>query len=158
MAGRDSIRIPARLLARLRFLAEASLPEECCGVLLGHAGSDREAKAVRVRSIHPAANASADARNAYEIRPRELVAAHRRARAAGQEIVGYYHSHPAGAARPSGSDREAAWPETSYVILGFDGNALTELRCWRLSDGSPGGPRFEEQTIVPVEVSGAERP
>ena len=41
-------------------------------------------------------------------------------RAAGQEIVGYYHSHPDHPARPSAFDTEHAWPWYSYLIVRID--------------------------------------
>jgi proteasome lid subunit RPN8/RPN11 len=42
----------------------------------------------------------------------------REIRAAGEEFVGIYHSHPAGENRPSARDLELAYyPEVAYVIV-----------------------------------------
>jgi proteasome lid subunit RPN8/RPN11 len=79
-------------------LAEAALaaPRECCGLLLGRDGA--------VESAQPAANVAGDPLTRFEIDPAALFAAHRAARAGGPDLVGYYHSHPAGHPLPSATD------------------------------------------------------
>lgn len=56
----------------------------------------------------PAANVHSDPPRHFEIDPQVLVDAHRAARAGGPDVVGYYHSHPAGRAEPSAVDRTMA--------------------------------------------------
>ena len=99
-----------------RLLAEAAraAPEECCGILLGGDGLIEEAR--------PAANVAADPRRRFEIDPQALVDAHRAARAGGPQVIGYYHSHPAGPAEPSATDRaEAAHDGSVWAIVGERG-------------------------------------
>ena len=83
-------------------LAEAArtAPEECCGVLLGREELIEEAR--------PAANVALDRRRCFEIDPQALIDAHRAARAGGLELIGYFHSHPAGPPAPSATDRALA--------------------------------------------------
>jgi proteasome lid subunit RPN8/RPN11 len=50
------------------------------------------------------------------------------------QLVGFYHSHPDGAAVPSPFDREAAWPWYSYLIVPVRGGAAGSVRSWRLRD------------------------
>jgi proteasome lid subunit RPN8/RPN11 len=64
------------------------------------------------------------------------------ARAQGLEVVGYYHSHPAGPPRPSAFDRERAWPELSYLIVTPAG----EAHSWRLG----GDGAFVEERVEAV--------
>lgn len=73
-------------------------PQEACGLLLGRAG--RIARAV------PAANVHASPERHFEIDPRALIAAHKAERAGGEELIGYYHSHPTGHPLPSATDCE----------------------------------------------------
>ena len=120
---------------------EASYPEECCGFLIGRAGEE-ETVVERIVSV---ANERQDSRhNRFLIHPETVLAAHQEARAAGLDVVGYYHSHPDHPARPSEFDREHAWPGLSYVIVSVAGGKVAEARSWRLSDDRD---RFEEEAI-----------
>lgn len=124
--------------------AVADLPHECCGVLLGRVEGER----TFVSEVVETPNAAVEPTRGYEIAPRALVAAHRRARDSGLEVVGYYHSHPGGRAVPSHRDQVSAWSETSYLIVATEGGVAAEQRGWRL--GSTG--RFEEQLLDLSEI------
>jgi proteasome lid subunit RPN8/RPN11 len=107
--------------------AAATLPEECCGILLGRRDGDRAV----VHRVLPVDNARRrDREHGYEVDPRDLIAARRRGRRQGLDIVGFFHSHPDGTPRPSRTDAGAAWPEASYVIVARAGAAWT-VTCWR---------------------------
>jgi len=133
------LEINAEQLATVAAHAVADLPRECCGVLIGRS----EGKRTIVEAVVAAPNAARLPLGRYEIDPQALVAAHRRAREGGLEVVGYYHSHPGGRAVPSRRDRRTAWPETSYLIVATGDGAITEQRSWRLSSSG----RFEEQPM-----------
>lgn len=123
--------------AAIRRHAALAYPEECCGVLVG------TMSAVRARVVHllETANVAPRRRRRYAIDPESLLFAHRQAREAGQEVVGYYHSHPDASASPSARDLEEAWPGVCYLIVEVVAGAAVALRGWRL----PGqGKRFEE--------------
>lgn len=127
---RGALTIRSRTLEEILGRAEASAPEECCGILLG---SESGPGQTCVERAVPAENVEVGQRErSYRIAPLAILAASREASAAGLEIVGYYHSHPSGSARPSDLDREQAWPETSYVILGVGGGGPATVRSWRL--------------------------
>ncbi len=83
-------------------LAEAARahPSECCGILLGEGDT--------ITAIVPAANVHASPESHFEIDPQALVDAHRDARSGGPQVLGYYHSHPNGLARPSATDEAMA--------------------------------------------------
>ena len=115
-------------LAGLFDQAEEALPEECCGVLLGRC----EAGSTSVGRALPAVNTASDPSRRFEISPEVLLRAHDQAREEGLEVVGYYHSHPDGVAVPSATDRAAAWPGVSYLILAVNGGRRREARSWRL--------------------------
>lgn len=72
-------------------------PGEACGLLLG--------TGTHVHRAVATANVAADPLRHFEIDPVLLIAAHRAARAGGPGIVGYFHSHPNGLARPSQTDQ-----------------------------------------------------
>jgi proteasome lid subunit RPN8/RPN11 len=111
-------------------LAEAAraAPEEACGLLLG--------RGLRIEEARGAENCAPDRRRDFEIEPQALIDAHRSARAGGPEVIGYFHSHPAGAAEPSATDR---------ALAGHDG------RVWAIAaKGAVTFWRDEEAGFVPL--------
>ncbi|HWK41688.1 MAG TPA: M67 family metallopeptidase [Croceibacterium sp.] len=101
-------------LATMLSEARISAPEECCGILLGR--DDRIEVAAPARNVH------LTPKTHFEIEPQALVNAHRAARAGGPAVIGYYHSHPGGAAAPSATDRaEAAHDGAVWAIMGEGG-------------------------------------
>lgn len=76
----------------------------------------------------PLTNEARDAHTHFRIGPDAVLAAEAEAKRRGLEVVGFYHSHPSGAAEPSAADAEQAWPWYTYLIVGADG----ALRAWRL--------------------------
>jgi proteasome lid subunit RPN8/RPN11 len=129
------IRVSRPVLDVLLIEAARAMPEECCGILLGHDGLIVEARA--------AANVAPERRRHFEIDPQALVDAHRIARNGGPQILGYYHSHPAGPAEPSATDRaQAAGDGNVWAIVG--GDAVT---FWR----------DEEAGFVPLSYAVVDR-
>jgi proteasome lid subunit RPN8/RPN11 len=115
--------------------AQAALPEECCGLLVGRAG--------RIHEIWPARNVSPDPRRRFLVSPEDHFSAQRHVRARGLGVVGVYHSHPAGAAQPSPTDREEAAEEGFLYVIAAP--SASELRAWRFLQGN-----FHEVRLVPV--------
>jgi proteasome lid subunit RPN8/RPN11 len=108
--------------------ARQSLPVECCGLLVG-----------RGRHVSGALPIDNRARSAvrYELDPRAHIDARRvlRQLMPPLEILGVYHSHPAGSARPSASDiDEAAYGEWVYLIVGLKGGRAS-LAAFRINTG-----------------------
>ena len=95
-----TIAVTSGAMATLLAEAASAAPLECCGLLLGHGDKVLEAR--------PAANLAADPARHFEIDPAALFAAHRAERGGGPELLGYYHSHPAGHPLPSATDCEHA--------------------------------------------------
>ena len=87
-------------------------PHEICGVLVGPRGANTATEAKRARNI-----IVERARDRYEIDPLDHIRIQREADAAGQDIVGYYHSHPDHPALASRFDTERAWAGYVYVIV-----------------------------------------
>lgn len=85
-------------------------PEECCGLLTGRS---RIEQVVRARNVHP------DPLTGFEIDPQVLIDAQKAARSGGPRIIGYYHSHPGGVARPSATDQARAIGDNRvWAIIG----------------------------------------
>ncbi len=118
------LEIPHHIEYSLLHQAAAAYPLEACGLLLG--------QGERIVSLRACANVHPDPARRFEIDPRALIDAHRAARSGGPQVLGHYHSHPAGPPEPSATDRaHAAGDGPVWAIIG-QGN----IGWWR--DG-PGG-------------------
>ncbi|MGB3797482.1 MAG: M67 family metallopeptidase [Alteraurantiacibacter sp.] len=101
-----------------------SYPHECCGILLGDAE--------RITAAMPAANVHPDPATHFEIDAQTLIDAHRAGRAGENRVRGYYHSHPAGPANPSATDRaEAAHDGMVWAIIAPAGSSEHDVSFWR---------------------------
>jgi proteasome lid subunit RPN8/RPN11 len=149
-----SLELPADLAAEMESQLQRCYPEEGCGVLIGE---ERESNR-RVRRAMPFENRREDSRhNRYVIAPEQFLAAEQAARAAGLDVLGFYHSHPDHPARPSAFDLEHAWPYYSYVIVSVEQGRVAELRSWRLAaDRSRFDP--EPLELLPGKPGGVARP
>jgi proteasome lid subunit RPN8/RPN11 len=125
----DTVRVTQDVLARLIEEARRAPNEECCGLLVGRDGV--------ISALYPAKNALESA-TAYEIAPEELFRLMRRIREAGLQLLGIYHSHPAGDNRPSARDIEQAYyPGTPYFILSPAPDAPQPIRAFSIRNSRP---------------------
>ncbi len=130
-------------LDAVRAEAEAAYAQECCGVLVG----TRDAGGATVESVIKAANTAVEPKRRFEVDPETLFAAYKSAREAGLEVIGHYHSHPDGTARPSVHDRA---------------RALAEGEVWLIvpvKDGGAGAPRaylFTGKDFEAMEIAAPE--
>jgi proteasome lid subunit RPN8/RPN11 len=108
--------------------AQASRPRECCGLLVG-------AKGV-LHFIVPTRNV-ARGRSRYRVDPRAHLSVQRTLRGfiPALEVVGAYHSHPRGAARPSVRDvAQANDPAWVHLIVGLAGGRA-RIGAFRIAHG-----------------------
>ena len=122
--------------------ARETFPEECCGFLLGPPAEPR-----KVAGLRRATNvAETNRERRYLIDPREILTVEKEVRGSGQEVLGFYHSHPNHPAEPSEFDRSHAWPWYSYVILSIVDRKPADLRAWLL-DGDASVFRPDALTV-----------
>jgi len=126
--------------------AREGVPDEVCGVLggvrapLDPDGTDDRASVAR--TVERVPNTAATPRTRYELDPTEQFRAMEAIEDAGEEVAGFYHSHPRGPPRPSATDEAlATWPGYSYVIVS-PGGPEPEVRSWRWT-----GERFEREAV-----------
>lgn len=106
------VALPPVLRDAILAAAKAAHPGECCGLIEGVRGGDM----LRVTALHPARNLSHDAAR-FAIDPADHIAAQKAARAGGHAIVGCYHSHPHGRAKPSAADLAGAGEEDFLWLI-----------------------------------------
>lgn len=116
-------------------------PAEICGILGGEYGEDRSV----VTSVHQATNVAETPEMRYYIDPEEQLEITETIEDAGDEVVGFYHSHPAGPTSPSETDADrATWPGRSYVIAAMDGYPFVGSWRWQEEKG------FEQEVVALV--------
>lgn len=105
--------------------AREEAPREACGLLAGRDGGI--SRVIRCVNVH------ATPTTRYVIDPREQLKAFRAIDAAGEELVGIYHSHPLSQPYPSPTDRaEAHYPDALYVLVSLR-SAMPEIRAFRIA-------------------------
>lgn len=98
--------------------ADDAADHECCGLLFGRDDA--------IISVEQCTNVAADPARHFEVDPVALIAAHKNARAGDPPIIGYFHSHPNGLARPSATDILQASDDGRYWLIVAEG----KLSAW----------------------------
>jgi proteasome lid subunit RPN8/RPN11 len=128
-----SVHLAAELAAEIARHAIEAYPEECCGLLIA---PDRPEPPDAPREIETVERATNDfdgeRRRGFVIAPEELRLAERRWAASGRRIVGFYHSHPDHAARPSSVDQARAWPWYTYLVVAATATTVSDLAAFEL--------------------------
>jgi proteasome lid subunit RPN8/RPN11 len=132
--------------ASLRQHGEETYPHECCGVLLGRFEDDGSRTVTRIARCGNTRDDSPH--NRYHIDPKELIRIQREGRKRGEDIVGFYHSHPDHPARWSVTDlAEAHWFSCSYVITSVDHGKAVLTNSFELSGTDEGDKKFVDEKI-----------
>src|SRR6201993_1887033 len=129
----------------IRRHGEETYPHEGCGVLLGQMDGD-----VRVvTSAAPCGTTRTDSpQDGYHIAPKELIRVQRERRERGEDIVGFYHSHPDHPAQWSQTDfAEAHWIGCSYVITSIQKGKAAITNSFQLSGTDEADKRLIDETI-----------
>jgi proteasome lid subunit RPN8/RPN11 len=127
------VKIATSALDAIRAHGAEGYPHEICGVLVGPRGSGTATEAKRARNL-----IVERARDRYEIDPRDHIRIEREADAGGQDIVGYYHSHPDHPAQASRFDTERAWAGYVYVIVSVNEGRPVDANAFVAEkDGGP---------------------
>lgn len=117
--------------------AKAGVPNEVCGIL---EGTRMDANA-QVTAVHPVPNVAQSPQTRYTLDPEEQLAVMEAIETRGTNVVGFYHSHPAGPTNPSATDEaQATWKGYSYVIVALTGHPFVGSWTWT-------GEQFEQEIV-----------
>ena len=131
------MRISRRILELVADHARQSAPQECCGILL-YTNDDLSI----VNSAILAENIDKEnPENGYVLDHKAHLKALEMEISGDGCIAGYYHSHPAGRARPSHRDLEQAIEGVTYLITGMADGRI-EHAAWR----------FDGDELVPEPI------
>lgn len=127
----STVRLSTAVAAEIRQLCEQAYPLEACGAIFGQ--GDGDAEPWLVLGIRPAPNQHGDdQRRRYAVPPEFQLQAERDARARGQDVIGYYHSHPDHPPQPSEYDRAHAWFGYLYAICSVAKGSAQDLNAFTL--------------------------
>jgi len=107
--------------------ARETYPNECCGAMLGTIDGDekRVETSMRLKNAFEGEQAAR-----YELRPEDLMAADREARARKLDLIGIYHSHPDFGAYFSQTDLKNSCPWYSFVVLSIQKGEFDHANSW----------------------------
>ena len=118
--------LPRNLREEILAHARESVPQECCGLLLGEDETAR--RVLRCRNVHP------NPETRYLVDRAQVFEAFRASKDFDRELVAIYHSHPRSPAHPSPTDRaEAYWPEAAYVLVSLR-SEQPEMFAYRIKE------------------------
>jgi proteasome lid subunit RPN8/RPN11 len=140
------LKITNKEYTAVRQHGEETYPNECCGVLLGQMEDDGTRV---VTSAARCANTRSDSpQNRYHIDPRELVRIQREGRERGEDIIGFYHSHPDHPAQWSPTDlAEAHWFGCSYVITAVAKGQAAMTNSFELTGSEENDKKLVDEKI-----------
>jgi proteasome lid subunit RPN8/RPN11 len=120
--------IPQAMLAQMIAEARIGYPLEVCGLI---AGMGEVALGLRpMRNVDPTPQVR------YALDPHEQLAAFAAFDAQGWDLLGIYHSHPAGPSHPSETDiAESYYPEAVYFILSLAQPERPDVSAWQIVGG-----------------------
>ena len=127
------MKVASEAFEEVRAHAEEGYPYEICGLLLGPRGAGRISRAVRARNT-----IEERAKDRYNIDVKDMIRIQREADDAGEDVLGYYHSHPDHPARASIFDQERAWAGPLYLIVSCEsGKVVDAMGFIARQDGGP---------------------
>ncbi|MEK7278690.1 MAG: M67 family metallopeptidase [Chloroflexota bacterium] len=114
-------------LAQIYAHVEAGKPNEACGLLGGRGG--------KVEKVYLMENAARSPVR-YSMEPEALIRVIEETEERGWDLVGIFHSHPAGPLSPSATDiAEAYYPDSAYVICAPDADGRWQAKAFEIKEG-----------------------
>lgn len=152
---RAPVRMPARILHELCQHALETLPEECCGLIVGNS-LERYLRLVRCRNEMTAKHQQdrttypRDGRAAFYMNEHDYLKAWRDAEEAGELVTAVYHSHVG--AGPYLSELDVAYaehagfpfPEADQIVVPVFERRVRDIAVFRRSDSRFAGHPVEE--------------
>ncbi len=136
----NSLGISQTILNEMVNHCRFQLPFEACGFLIGTTAPSRI-----VYKSTTAIN-QATTLNKYIIDPFAYYTLEHSLDNSEVTIIGFYHSHPDGSAKPSRFDIQDAWPDYSYLIIALTGEKVVTIKSWQID------PKTSECKEEPIRV------
>lgn len=135
--------LPAAVASAMYLHAQAEYPREACGILVGclEDGYRRVGRIVETANVEPTR-----VHDRFLMDPQSLLRTMKETRGSGEDVVGYYHSHPDHPPRPSATDLQFAtgWPDHAFLIVEVREHLAIDCRSWVVPEG---GTAFVEEAV-----------
>jgi len=142
------LKLPPAIFDQIRQHSEQTYPNECCGILLGNVDAERDERVASL-AVRCGNTRTDSAHNRYSIDPKELIAAQKLARERGEDIIGFYHSHPDHPAQWSETDlAEAHWVGSSYIITAVAKGKAVQTNSFLLAGTGEDDKHFKNEPLV----------
>jgi proteasome lid subunit RPN8/RPN11 len=123
----DAVRIPRTIVNQILHHAQQAESVEICGLIAGRGGE--------FTHCYPVANVAQDKRHLFQMDPKGQIDAMRAMRAAGEELMAIYHSHPDAPAAPSPTDvAQDEYPGVLYLVVSLTTKGVLEMRGFLIHD------------------------
>ncbi len=107
----------------------SSFPEEACALLIG---VEEPAGRILIEEVLLSPNVAEDKQRYFEIDPSVRIKAEKKLRGHAHKIVGVFHSHPEGEAKPSKTDEKSVIErEFVWLIAALDASGSFELNAYQ---------------------------
>ena len=120
-------------------IGEKGYPHEICGMMFGKKGSPSVVQEIfecgNLNKLKPEVR--------YDLDPKDYMKGEKLAREKGLDVLGIFHSHPDHPDKASETDRQAAWPGFSYVIMSIQKGKFASMKSWVLNNQE----QFDEEPI-----------
>jgi proteasome lid subunit RPN8/RPN11 len=120
-------------------IGEKGFPHEICGLMFGKSSDIRLVTEVfecgNLNKLKPETR--------YDMDPKDYLKGEALARQKGLDVVGIFHSHPDHPDKASETDRQAAWPGFSYIIMSIQKGKFASMRSWVLNAQE----QFDEEPV-----------
>lgn len=126
----STTRFDEKVLSDIASGAAAAYPHEGCGALLGPPPQGGPGHVTFTLSLPNAETGRP--RDRFEIAPRDYLAIEDEADRRGLALLGFWHSHPDGEARPSATDRAYAWEGLLTVIVAVEARRPHAVGAWEI--------------------------
>ena len=130
-------------MERLVRLVEEKYPLEACGIILGR----RDEENIVITNYTSFENdvSASEQGSHFAIDPLKLYEYEKTLVVDGNEIIGFYHSHPDTPATPSEEDKEYMIPELLYLILEVQEGIVLHKNVWKKN--------IEDNSITRVKIN-----
>jgi len=119
--------LPSEPRAAIASHAAADYPNEACGLLLGQ----RQGEDMVVSQAVASTNVADEPSHRFAIDPGLRLRLQKAARSGTEQILGHYHSHPDGAARPSKTDRAGIYEaDLVWLIASVKSGQMDEIAAF----------------------------
>ena len=120
--------LPRAPRAAIAAHVRADYPNEACGLLLGQ----RQSGTIVVSEAVASTNVAEDPAHRFAIDPGLRLRLQKAAREESEQVVGHYHSHPDGPARPSDTDRAGIYEaDLVWLIAAVTRDGLQDIAAYQ---------------------------